>query len=326
MSLNNKSIAVVIPCFKVRNHILEVIRTIPSFVDKIYAIDDCCPETSGEFLKLNNSDQRVIILKNDINQGVGGAVAHGYRQALKDGIDIIVKVDGDGQMDANLIEDLIDPLLTNQADYVKGSRFHRPSSLTQMPKIRLFGNTALSFINKLVTGYWDIMDPTNGFTAISKHALKEIPLEKINKRYFFESDMLFRLSLCKARVMDFFMDAKYADEVSNLRVSRILFDFPPRYLKRFIKRIFYQYFLRDFNFGSLSLIVGLPLIVVGGIFGFVKYFEYAIVRQSPAPTGMVVIPSMLITLGTQFLISFFQYDINAYPKTSLSAKRLTHGK
>lgn len=316
----------IIPSYKVKAHVLKVIQDIPSFVDKIYAVDDCCPDKSGEFIQANNTDSRVTVLKNQVNLGVGGAVCHGYATALKDGFDIMVKVDGDGQMDPSLIQDLIDPLIANQADYAKGSRFHRPSSLAQMPTIRLFGNTALSFINKLVSGYWDVMDPTNGFTAISKYALKEIPLQKINSRYFFESDMLFRLSLCKARVMDYYMDAKYGDEVSNLRVSRVLFDFPPRYFKRFIKRIFYQYFLRDFNFGSLSLLVGLPLFMSGVSFGTVKYIEYAMIRHIPAPTGMVVIPSMLITLGTQFLISFFQYDINAYPKTSLSAKRLTHGK
>ena len=326
MSLNNKTIAVIIPCYKVKDHILEVIQTIPSFVDKIFAVDDCCPDKSGEFIKAHNTDPRVLILKNNVNLGVGGAVCHGYAEALKANIDIMVKVDGDGQMDPTLIEDLIDPLLINQADYAKGSRFHRPSSLSQMPKVRLFGNTALSFINKLVTGYWDIMDPTNGFTAICKDALKEIPLEKINNRYFFESDMLFRLNLCKARVVDYFMDAKYGTEVSNLRISRVLFDFPPRYFQRFIKRIFYQYFLRDFNFGSLSLLVGLPLFTFGVFFGGVKFIEYAIIRHTPAPSGMVVIPSMLIILGTQFLISFFQYDINSYPKTSLSIKRLNHGK
>lgn len=326
MSLNNKTIAVVIPSYKVTKHILEVISEIPSFVDKIYVVDDCCPDQSGAYVIQNQSHPKVVVLKNEINMGVGGAVCHGYQKALEDKIEIIVKVDGDGQMDPSLIEELIAPLLINQADYVKGSRFHSPRSLSQMPGVRLFGNTALSFINKIVSGYWEIMDPTNGFTAISHFALKEIPLNKISHRYFFESDMLFRLSLAKARVLDFPMNAKYADEVSNLRIGRVLFDFPPKYLKRFIKRIFYQYFLRDFNFGSLSLIVGTPLFLGGTIFGLAKFIEFAIIRHTPAPTGMVVIPSMLIILGTQFLISFLQYDINSYPKESLSSKRFKYVK
>lgn len=325
MSLNEKKIAVVIPSYKVTKQIQEVITAIPAFVDLIYVVDDCCPDKSGEFVANNVKDARVKILKNETNLGVGGAVAHGYQAALDDKIDIVVKVDGDGQMNPNLIKDLIEALLSDDSDYCKGSRFYNPSSLAQMPGLRLFGNAGLSFINKVVTGYWDIMDPTNGFTAISRAALEQIPLQKLSKRYFFESDMLFRLSLAKAKVTDYAMDAKYGDEVSNLSLSKTLFGFPPRHVHRFIKRIIYQYFLRDFNFGSLSLLTGLPLLLCGLIFGSCKYYEYAIIRDVPAPTGMVVIPSMLIILGTQLLISFLQYDISAYPKKSLSSKRIKHG-
>jgi dolichol-phosphate mannosyltransferase len=323
MSLNNQTIAVVIPCFKVRKHILKVLQDIPDFVDHIITVDDCCPEKSGDYILSNFSSPKLTVLKNELNQGVGGAMVRGYQEALKKEVDVTVKVDGDGQMDPGLISELISPILAGKADYVKGSRFYHIESLQEMPTLRLVGNTGLSFINKLVTGYWDIMDPTNGFTAISKVALKDIPLRKIEKRYFFESDMLFRLSLAKARVVDYVMDAKYADEVSNLSVSRVLFSFPPKYFKRLFKRTCYQYFLRDFNFGSLSLLTGLPLFLVGSLLGIVKYVEFAIIRQVPAPVGSVVIPSLMIILGVQFLISFFQYDINAYPKTSLS-KRLSH--
>lgn len=317
MSLNNQTIAVVIPCFKVKEHVLKVLQEIPDFVDYIITVDDCCPDKSGEFISGNVSSPKLTVLRNEVNLGVGGAMIKGYQEALKKEVDVTVKVDGDGQMDPQLIIDLISPILSGKADYVKGSRFYHIESLQEMPTLRLIGNTGLSFINKLVTGYWEIMDPTNGFTAISKVALKDIPLQKLEKRYFFESDMLFRLSLAKARVTDFVMDAKYADEVSNLSISRVLFSFPPKYLKRLFKRICYQYFLRDFNFGSLSLLTGLPLFLVGSLIGIVKYIEYAIIRETPAPVGSVVIPSLLIILGVQFLISFFQYDINAFPKTSL---------
>lgn len=320
MSLANQQIAVVIPCYKVKQHIEQVITQIPDFIDAIYIIDDACPDQSGEYILKKISHPKLHVLKNLKNLGVGGAVVQGYKKAISDKMDIIVKIDGDGQMNPKLIQDLINPLLHNHADYVKGNRFHRPSNLGGMPLIRLLGNTMLSFINKIVTGYWDIMDPTNGFTAISLVALKEIPLEKISHRYFFESDMLFRLSLAKAKVVDFPMKAKYEDEKSHLRISQTVIGFPPRYFQRFIKRIFYQYFLRDFNFGSLSLISGIPLFLFGSIYGLVGFYNYSIVQNSPAPTGRVVIPSMLIILGTQFIISFLQYDINAYPKNSISSK------
>lgn len=324
MSLNNKKIAVVIPSYKVIPHIIKVLEGIPEFVDKIYVIDDCCPQKSGEHVQCSNPSEKVVIYKNEKNLGVGGAVCSGYRLALRDKMDIIVKLDGDGQMDPHLIKGLIQPLLKNDVDYVKGSRFYSLSSLAQMPTIRLLGNTALSFINKFVTGYWDIMDPTNGFTAISSYALSEIPLDKIENRYFFESDILFRLSLAKARVEDFMMDAKYGEEVSNLSIKKVLFEFPPKYASRFLKRILYSYFLRDFNFGSLSLCVGFILTTLGILVGGYHYIDYAIIKNIPAPTGMIILPALAIGIGTQFFISFFHYDINSSPKQSITSKRLKY--
>lgn len=322
MSLNNKSIAVIIPCYKVKKHILSVIQDIPAFVDYIFVVDDCCPENTGKYVSENTQNSKVVVIHNPFNMGVGGAVTTGYKESIKRNIDISVKVDGDGQMDPLLIEDLIQPLILGEADYSKGSRFHDPAHLVQMPTLRLIGNAALSLINKIVTGYWDIMDPTNGFTAISLRALEEIQFDKISQRYFFESDMLFRLSVGRGKVVDFPMEAKYGDEVSNLSISKVLFSFPPKYLKRFFKRVFYQYFLRDFNFGSISLCAGTFLFTTGVIFGAVKFIEYGIIKFKPAPTGMVVIPSMLIILGTQFLISFLQFDINSAPKKPLKNKRI----
>lgn len=315
------SVAVVIPCFKVKKHILNVIKEMPEYVDRIYIIDDRCPEKSGQHVQENCNDSRIWVYRNPINLGVGGAVCQGYKMALAEEMDIVVKVDGDGQMDPCLIRSLIDPILNGIADYTKGSRFFHPEGLSEMPLIRLLGNAGLSFINKVVTGYWDIMDPTNGFTAISNEALKNIPLEKLSSRYFFESDILFRLSLAKARVVDFSMKAKYGDEVSNLKIHNVLCTFPFKYLKRFMKRLVYQYFLRDFNYGSLSLISGLSLLSFGLIFGIYKYIEFSIIKNIPASTGTVVIPSMLIILGTQLLISFVQYDINSNPKIALNHER-----
>lgn len=321
MNFDQYKIAVVIPCFKVKRHITHVINDIPEFVGRIYVVDDCCPEKTGEHVKTSIQDPRIKVLFNEVNLGVGGAVCHGYKAALEESMDIVVKVDGDGQMDPRLIQQLIIPIALSEADYVKGSRFFHPAGLREMPTIRLIGNAALSLINKVVTGYWDIMDPTNGFTAINRAALEDIPLDKISPRYFFESDMLFRLSLCKAKVIDYSMEAKYGDEVSNLKIHRVLLSFPFKYIKRFTKRIIYQYVLRDFNYGSLCLMFGLLLLLVGGIFGSYKFIEYSLIKNVPAPTGLVVIPAMLIILGTQFIISFLQFDINSYPKNTLASKR-----
>ena len=218
-------IAVAIPSYKVHAHVLDVIARVPPQVERIYVVDDKCPQDSGAFVQQHCTDPRVRVIFHDENQGVGGAVVSGYRAALEDGMDIVVKVDGDGQMDPALIAHFTRPIERGRADYTKGNRFYRPESLKGMPPIRLFGNAALSFINKLSTGYWSIMDPTHGCTAIHTSVLREMPLHKLEKRYFFETDMLYHLHTMRAVVHDVPMDAVYADEESSLKVSKVLPEF-----------------------------------------------------------------------------------------------------
>jgi dolichol-phosphate mannosyltransferase len=314
MSYNNQKIAVVIPSYKVKAQLRLVIDSIPDYVDRIIVVNDCCPESSYEVLS-DHEDKRICILHNKINMGVGGALVTGYRHAIEEKIDIVIKIDGDNQMDPNLSLPLALPLLVNEADYAKGSRFFNPHFLKSMPIVRLIGNSSLSLINKLVTGYWNVMDPTNGFTAVRVDTLKMLPLEKISQRYFFESDMLFRLSLIRARVIDFPMEAKYADEKSNLSITKVLFSFPGKYIKRFLKRLVYQYFLQDFNYGTIALTAGLIFTSLGLVWGGGQWYNYSFVLKSAAPSGTVVIPAMLIILGIQFIISFIHFDIQSVPKT-----------
>mgnify|MGYP002040991694 FL=1 len=193
-------IAVVIPCYKVTQHVLGVIADIGPEVERIYAVDDACPEGSGRFVEQHNHDPRVRVLYNPENRGVGGAVVTGYKAAMSEGIDIVVKIDGDGQMDPRLLPLFVRPLQRGQADYSKGNRFYRPESVQGMPPIRLFGNAVLSFLTKLSCGYWNVMDPTNGYTAVRTCVLAELPLDKLERRYFFETDMLFRLNTVRAVV------------------------------------------------------------------------------------------------------------------------------
>ena len=207
MNIRNK-IAVVIPSYKVKAHILNVISSIGPEVDLIYVVDDKCPQESGNHVLMNNKDERVKVIFNDTNKGVGGAVMNGYQSAIADGAEIIIKIDGDGQMDPSLIVDFIRPIIDGEADYTKGNRFFNLESLASMPKIRLFGNAVLSLMTKLSSGYWNLFDPTNGYTAIHADIAKYLPFEKISNRYFFETDMLFRLNTLKAVVIDIPMEAK----------------------------------------------------------------------------------------------------------------------
>ncbi|MCX6283634.1 MAG: glycosyltransferase family 2 protein [Bacteroidetes bacterium] len=310
-------VAVVIPSYKVKAHILKVIAGIGPEVNRIYVVDDFCPQHSGDFVKENCTDARVRVLYHTKNQGVGGATITGYKQALADKARIIVKLDGDGQMDSSLIPKLIEPLRLNQADYVKGNRFYDLAFLRQMPFLRKLGNSGVSFMNKASSGYWNIMDPSNGFTAIHCNALENLPLERIDKRFFFESDMLFRLNTIRAVVAEMPMRALYGDEQSNLRVHRVVLQFPFKYINRMFKRIFYNYYLRDFNIGSLELILAFVFIVFGVIFGTYKWSE-SIITSHPATAGTVILAGLPIILGFQSLFAFLHFDVSNIPQKPLS--------
>ncbi|PBQ19840.1 glycosyltransferase family 2 protein [Pseudomonas congelans] len=314
--INQSVIAVVIPCYKVKSHILAVISGIGPEVDKIYVVDDCCPDKSGEFVEQECSDPRVNVIKCPVNQGVGGAVMTGYAAAIAEGVDVIVKVDGDGQMDPLLIPDFVLPILNGQADYTKGNRFFDLEEIRQMPKIRLFGNAALSFLTKLSSGYWDLFDPTNGFTAIHADIARHLPVKKISKRYFFETDILFRLNTLRAVVIDIPMDAKYEDEVSNLKISKIIGEFFVKHMRNMGKRIFYNYYLRDMSLASIELPLGLVMLLTGTVFGMTHWIQSL---QSGVATsaGTVMLSALPIILGTQFILAFIGSDIQSVPRRPL---------
>jgi len=305
-------VAVVIPCYKVKNHILSVIGGIGPEVVRIYAVDDCCPDGSGDFVEAHCTDERVIVLRHSENQGVGGAVMSGYRAAIDDNMEVIVKVDGDGQMDPSLIPDFIAPILAGEADYTKGNRFFDLEEIRAMPRMRLFGNAMLSFMTKLSSGYWDLFDPTNGYTAIHVTVARHLPFKKISHRYFFETDMLFRLNTIRAVVVDVPMNAKYVDEVSNLKISKIIGEFLAKHVRNFSKRIFYSYYLRDMSVASLELPLGLVFLGFGLLYGGYHWVESSQMGV-PTPAGTVMMSALPIIAGIQFLLGFISYDVASVP-------------
>lgn len=309
-------IAVVIPSYKVKKHILAVIDSIGMECSIVLVVDDCCPDQSGRFVQENTSDTRVTVLFNERNLGVGGAVMTGYRAALSMGADIIVKIDGDGQMDPSLIMNFIEPLVNRDADYVKGNRFHSVYNVRKMPGVRLFGNAVLSFITKLSSGYWSIFDPTNGYTAIHASALSRIELKNISERYFFESDMMVNLGGVRAVIRDIPMEAVYNDEISGLKIKTVIFEFLFKHLRELGKRIVYSYFLRDFNMASINLFVGIILTLFGVIFGCVEW-SFSNQTNIPATSGTVLVATLPIILGFQLLLSFLTFDIANEPKIPL---------
>lgn len=315
--IQGAKIAVVIPSFKVTRHILNVIDRIGPESWRIYVVDDCCPDGSGRMVQEQCQDPRVRVIFNEKNLGVGGAVMEGYKLAISDGADVMVKLDGDGQMDPEHIPRFVIPILAGECDYTKGNRFYDLRHIKRMPRARLIGNAVLSFMAKLSGGYWDIFDPTNGYTAIHAEVAKFLPLSQISRRYFFETDMLFRLNLLRAVIVDIPMDAEYGEEASNLKISHIIGEFLIRHTINFFKRVFYNYYLRDFSVASLEFPLGIAMVAFGGIFGVYKWIT-AFQAGISTPAGTVMLATLPIILGTQFILAFISHDIRSVPR------RVTH--
>ena len=307
-------ITVVIPCYNVAKHIKDVICNIPDSISYIIAVNDCSKDdTESILLKLANENKKIIYIRHEVNQGVGGAMLTGYRRSMELNADITIKMDGDGQMDAAYIPALVKPLVDDKADFTKGNRFRELKALQAMPLSRRIGNLGLSFIIKAASGYWNVFDPTNGFTAIKNETLKSMNFNRIHKRYYFETSMLIELYYANAVVNDIPMKARYGDEVSGLSRTKTLFQFPPKLFIAFIRRLILKYFLFDFNIASIYTIFGLPLFLFGLYYGITNFLKYSR-SHIGAPTGTVVIPTLLIILGFQLLLSAVTYDITNYPR------------
>lgn len=318
MDFSNLIIAVVIPAFRVEREIQAVLRGIPAYIRHIIVVDDASPDSSAELAAAaSREDGRILLIRHEKNRGVGGAMITGFKKALELGTEIVIKVDGDGQMDPCHIPALIEPLAQGGADYAKGNRFRDFKSLQQMPFVRRVGNLGLSFLTKAATGYWNIFDPTNGYFAIRADVLAQLPLEKIDRGYFFETSMLSHLYLLGACVQDVTIPARYGGETSNLSIRRALFEFPFKLMRTLLRRIVLKYFIFDFSMTSIYLLTGIPLLLFGLIFGITKWIQYSKIGI-PAPTGTVILPTLSVILAIQILLSAIEVDLNAAPRKAIS--------
>ncbi len=312
--LKGHKIAVIIPCYRVRKHILRLVSNIPEFVDTIYIVDDKCPEKTGELVKKSCKDSRVHLISHKENQGVGQATITGMKEAVKDGAHCLVKIDGDEQHNPELIEDFVSPILNRDADFTKGNRFFYLEDLRQMPGVRLIGNACLSFATKFSSGYWNIFDPTNGYLAVHSLVFQALPHEKIDKRYFFESDLLFRLYTIRAKIVEIPMHAVYGEEESSLSPSKLILPFLWRHMINSLKRIFYSYFLRNFSLASIYLFLGLFFCLFGGAMGLSAWLQY-FGSETGAPIGQVALPGLMILIGVQMILGFLNYDLSSIPSS-----------
>lgn len=309
---HSTTVAVIIPCYKVAGQIQAVLDSLPPLVDFIITIDDCSPDTTGRILdEAAGKDSRIHVLHHTKNQGVGGSMRSGFREALRLSADVAVKLDGDGQMDVKYLEKMVAILAASDAyDFIKGNRFHDRRRIGNMPVIRRIGNMGMSFLIKMASGYWNISDPTNGYFAIRTSTLKQLPLERLSPRFFFESSLIIELYYTGAKIKDMAMPAIYGLEKSNLSVLHTLLTFPWKLTKAFFRRILLRYFICDFNINSVYILAGVPLFLFGAVFGLCKWIHYAAINM-PTPTGTIMISVLGIVLGFQMLLASVQYDITA---------------
>jgi glycosyltransferase involved in cell wall biosynthesis len=311
MEKHHSKIAVVIPAYNVADSIAKVIMAIPKIVDAIIVVNDASKDNTANKVK-SIRDDRVTLINHTKNMGVGGALLSGYSYALGLGVDIVVKLDGDDQMDVKFMPGLIEPILNGQADYTKGNRFLHPVALKKMPTIRKISNLGLTFLSKIASGYWNVFDPANGYTAISAAKLASLDPSRVARSYFFETSMLCELRKLNAVVMDISMPAIYQNERSSVKVPREIFVFSTNLIARIFDRIFSRYFLYDFTAVSLFLITGIMLCLFGGIWGIVKWVD-SMQTNIPATTGTVLIAVLPIILGFQLLIQAISLDISDVP-------------
>jgi len=307
-----KTISTVVPAHNEARHIAQVIRTTPDFIDHVIVVDDCSQDATSE-VALACQDSRLIILTTPSNQRVGGAVILGYRKGVELGSDIVVKMDGDGQMPPEYLSSLLDAIIDQGYGYSKGNRFLASDSLAQMPRQRLLGNIVLTFLTKLASGYWHVFDPQNGYTAIKAELLRMLDLDAIHKRFFFENDILVHLNFLNVRVKDVAIPARYNDEESDINVFRIGLTFPLLLLRRYFRRIYQKYVLRDFSPIALFLFFGLALFAWGLIFGFYIWIK-SYMAEHAAATGTIMLALLPLILGFQLILQAFVMDVQETPK------------
>ena len=309
-------VAVVIPCYRVARHIAGVVAAIPPEYAPIVCVDDCSDDGTADAIRALH-DPRVVLVRNPYNRGVGGAMKTGYLEALALGADVVVKMDGDGQMSPEDLPRLVAPLLDGRADYAKGNRFVDRTSLRRMPRVRLAGNAALTFASKLASGYWNMLDVTNGYTAITAGILTRVNFARLAERYFFETSMLIELNILRARVADVEMPARYGDEASSLRVSRVVATFPGMLLRGATRRFYWRYLIQDFSVTSLCTLLGAVLIAGGAAFGAAEWIR-SVATGRPATAGTVLLAALPVMLGWQALLVALVLDVLSSPTIKIS--------
>jgi glycosyltransferase involved in cell wall biosynthesis len=268
--LKGKSIVVVVPAYNEEKLIGRVIKSMPDFVDKIVIVNDCSKDRTSEIVKEYQArePEKIIFIEHEINTGVGGAISTGYIWCRENNVDVAVVMAGDNQMDPEDLPALLAPIVDDKADYSKGNRLITGEAWKKIPRVRYLGNSMLSFLTKIASGYWHIVDSQSGYTALNKKALHLIPLEEIYPRYGMPNDLLVTLNIYNMRVVDVPVRPVYGEDKSGIKIQKVIFTLSFLLAKIFIKRMVQKYIIRDFHplvmfyfLGLLMFFLDIPLII-----------------------------------------------------------------
>lgn len=306
----DRTIAAVVPAHNEEAHIADVIRGMPDLVDHIVVVDDASTDATASVAK-STGDPRVVVIRHEENQGVGGAILTAHRQALDLGSDIDVVFAGDDQMDPQYLPALLDPIIDGGYGFTKANRFFSRGSFAGMPRHRVFGNVVLSFLTKLASGYWHLFDPQNGYTAITRQALELLPFDEIAKGYEFENDLLINLNILGIRALDVSVPARYGQEVSGIRLRQVIPAIGWLLFRGFWKRLIWKYTIRSFSPIALFFFTGLALVAWG--IGFGIWVVAQTIGPGVATTGTVLLSVVPFLIGVQLLISALVLDIQESP-------------
>jgi glycosyltransferase involved in cell wall biosynthesis len=315
--LHEKRIGVVVPAYNEEKLIGTVLETMPDFVDRIYIIDDCSSDKTCEkvksYYRFSDLNGRLELIKHAENQGVGRAIATGYRKALEEGIEVVAVMAGDAQMDPNELEKVVGPIVKGEVDYVKGNRLFTGEAWHMIPRHRYLGNALLSLFTKIASGYWHVADSQTGYTAISNEALHLLPLEKLYPRYGYPNHLLVMLNVYNQRVRDIQIQPVYnIGERSGIKLWRVIPSLMWLLFKCFIWRMREKYIIRDFHPLLFFYSMGFFLFPLGFVFGSYLFVRRILIGPIAETSALFAVFLVIMGLNSLFFAMWFDMEYNKH--------------
>jgi glycosyltransferase involved in cell wall biosynthesis len=303
-------VGVVVPAYNEERQIDGVLETMPQFVDRIFVVDDGSPDTTSEHVQrwVKKRGSRVELIRHDISRGVGAAIATGYKAALAGDMEVVAVMDGDGQMDPEVLHQILEPVADGKVAYCKGNRLTSGIAWQKTPHVRYLGNAFLSLLTKIASGYWHIADTQSGYTAISADALRMLDLDRIYPAYGYPNDVLIRLNVHNLHVVGVNIEPRYGvGERSSMKVWKVVPTVSLLLVRGFLRRMVEKYIIRDFHPLVFFYALGAVLVLIGVVLGLQE--TWAKLTQGLVDIATTVLVALLVISGLQLLLFAMWFDM-----------------